>query len=612
MRATMPATIKTARYCSALGVALLVILGGAGLAAAAPAHGIAIRGEPALPPGFDHFPYANPDAPKGGRVTYGVVGTFDSLNPLIVQGGTTSARGISDPVFGPMVFEPLMVRSADEPFTLYGLLAESVETPPDRGWVEFTLNPKARFSDGVPVTIDDVIFSIELLRDKGNPNFKARFSKIESMERVGERGIRLHIEHSNDRELPLILALTPILPKHAINPDTFDKSTLTPIIGSGPYVLASVRPPDSTVFKRNPDYWGKDLPVKRGFDNFDEIRIDYYRDAATMFEAFKKGLYDVQPETDPSAWQTAYNFPAVNDGRVVRETFHARVPKGMQGFVFNTRRPIFADVRVRRALASLLDFDWINKNLYFGAYARSEGYYNDSDLSSIGRPADEWERALLAPFPNAVAADVMAGTYHPAAGGDRDALRQAVSDLQAAGYALRGSTMVNAATGAPFRFEIMVTNKEDEKLGLAYQRTLGRIGIQADIRMVDAAQFQLRRKTFDFDVMRASWAGSLSPGNEQVNRWSPQVADTEGSFNYPGAREPAIDALIAAMLAAETPQDFDAAVRAYDRVLISGFYAVPLFYLPEQWVARWSRIGHPDSVPLMGYNFETWWARPGS
>jgi len=584
------------------------------IAAATPMHGIAIIGDPALPSNFDHLPYANPDAPKGGKITYGVVGTFDSLNSFIVQGGTTSARGLTDPVFGNLVFESLLARSANEPFTLYGLIAETVETPPDRSWVEFTLNPKAKFSDGVPVTVDDVIFSMEILRDKGRPNYAATFGKVDSVERVGERGVRFNIAKAKDRELPLIIGLMPILPKHAINPETFDKSTLTPIIGTGPYRLTEVHAPDYTVFKRNPDYWAADLPIKRGFDNYDEIRVDYYRDANTLFEAFKKGLYDVQPEGDPSAWNSNYDFPAITDGRVVKETFKTGSPKGMSGFAFNTRRPIFADVRVREALAKLLDFDWINKNLYYGAFVRASGFYNDSDLSSIGKPADEKEKALLAPFPGVVTDEVMNGTYKAVdanvAAGDRAVLREVVDALKAAGYELRDNKMVNVASGSPLAFEILVTNKEDEKLGLAYQRTLERIGVAAALRTVDSTQFQLRRKTFDYDMVRNTWGASLSPGNEQINRWSASVAD-EGSFNYPGAREPAIDAMISAMLSAPTREDYVAAVRAYDRVLISGHYTVPLFYLPEQWVARWVRIEHPQTTSLTGYALPTWWARPG-
>jgi peptide/nickel transport system substrate-binding protein len=584
------------------------------LAAAQPMHGIAMIGEPALPQGFDHLPYTNPDAPKGGRITYGVVGTFDSLNPFILKGGFTSARGLSgDAVIGDLVFETLLARSANEPFTLYGLIAETVETPPDRGWVEFKLNPKARFSDGSPVTVDDVIFSFEILRDKGLPKYPAYFNKVEKVERIGERGVRFHMEQAGDRELALILGLMPVLPKHAIDPDKFDQSTLTPIVGSGPYVPVEVKAPDHIVYKRNPDYWGKDLPVRRGFNNYDEIRIEFYRDAGVMFEAFKKGLFDVNPEGDPARWNTGYDFPAVADGRVVKETFKTGLPKGMFGLVFNTRRPVFADIRVRKALAELFDFEWVNKNLYYGAYVRAASYWNDSELSAIGRPADDREKKLLAPFPDAVAPDVMDGTYKPVvtdgSGGDRKVLRQALGELQAAGYELRDNTLVNAATGAPLSFEIMVETREDERLALAYKRTLDRIGIRPSVRPVESAQFQERKQTFDFDMIPLAIGASLSPGNEQTYRWSVQAAGQNGSFNYAGARQPAIDAVIKAMLAARTHEDFVATVHALDRILISGAYAVPLFYLPEQWVAHWTRIARPDKTSLSGYALPTWWAK---
>ncbi len=584
------------------------------IAAAEPAHGIAMVGEPALPTDFDHLPYADPDAPQGGKVTYGVVGTFDSMNPMIVQGGLTSARGLSsDPMLGNLVFESLLARSADEPFTLYGFIAETVETPPDRSWVEFTLNPKARFSDGEPVTVDDVIFSLELLREKGRPNYRAYYSKVERIERVGERGVRFHIASAKDRELPLILGLMPVLPKHAIDPETFDRSTLAKPIGTGPYVVSEIRAPNYVVYKRNPDYWAKDLPIKRGFDNFDEVRVDYYRDATSMFEAFKKGLYQINIDGDPAQWNVAYDFPAVTSGRVIKEAFKTGTPKGMSGFVFNTRRPIFADPAVRDALADLFDFEWVNHNLYYDAYVRSAGYFNDSELSSIGRPADEREKALLAPYPGLVAPDVMDGTYRPVesdgSGADRKVLRAALSKLQAAGYELDpGNVLVDKATGKPLAFEILVATKEDERLALAYQRTLSRIGIKASIRSVDSAQFQQRRQTYDFDMTRMTWPASLSPGNEQNFRWSQAAADAEGSYNLAGAKQPAIDAMIQAMLEAPTREDFVAATRALDRILISGDYVVPLFYLPETWVAHWDTVEHPEKTSLTGPRMETWYA----
>jgi len=572
-------------------------------------------GDPALPPDFTHLPYANPDAPKGGRITYGVLGNFESMNPFIVQGGTNSARGLREAAFGNLVYESLLTRSDDEPFTLYGLIAETVETPPDRSWVEFTLNPLARFSDGRPITVDDVIFSLEILRDKGRPNYRTYYSKIEKIERVGERGIRFEFPNANDRELPLIMGLMPIIPKHAVNTETFDKSTLVPIVGSGPYIPTEVHAPDRVTYKRNPDYWAKDLPIKRGFDNYDEIRIEYYRDTNSMFEAFKKGLYAVNPEGDPSQWNSAYDFPAVRDGRVVKEAFETGTPKGMSGFTFNTRRPYFSDIRVRRALASLFDFEWVNKNLYFGALVRSGSYFNGSELSAAGRPADEKEKALLAPFPGVVPDDIMNGMWKPAAtdgdGGGRAVMRAAFAELNAAGYRLSGNRLVDGA-GKPLSFEIMVTNKEDERLALAYQRTLSRIGIGISIRLVDSAQYEQRRRTFDFDMIRFTWLSSLSPGNEQLFRWSQAAAEAEGSYNYPGAHEPAIDAMINAMLSATSREGYIAAVRALDRVLLAGHYVVPFFYLPEQWVARWTNIERPEVTPVSGYNLPAWWAKPAN
>jgi peptide/nickel transport system substrate-binding protein len=436
----VPMTAPARCLLLACTLALAAVADAAG---AKPSHGIAMIGEPALPADFKHLPYVDPNAPKGGKVTYGVVGTFDSTNPFIVQGGLTSIRGLRDPVLGTLVYESLLTRNDDEAFTLYGLIAETVEVPDDRSWVEFTLNPAARFSDGEPITVDDVVFSLEILRDKGRPHYRAYYSKVEKIERVGERGVRFHLSDEGDRELPLILGLMPIVPKHAINPETFDRSTLKVPIGSGPYTVAEISVPNYTVFRRNPDYWAKDLPIKRGLDNYDEIRVEYFRDDNTMLEAFKKGIYLVNPEGDPSKWSTAYDFPAVKDGRVVKETFRTETPKGMSGFVFNTRRQLLADKNVRKALAKLVDFEWINKNLYYGAFVRADGYFNDSVLSSIGRPAGERERQLLAPFPDAVDDAVMAGTYRAPsmADGERKVLREVLTELQAAGStATRWST----------------------------------------------------------------------------------------------------------------------------------------------------------------------------
>jgi peptide/nickel transport system substrate-binding protein len=570
-------------------------------------HAIAMHGQPAWPNKFERLRYANPDAPKGGRLVQGVLGTFDSLNPFIVRGlAAQSIRGY--------VIESLLARGYDEPFTLYALLAQSVETNADRSSVTFTLDPRARFSDGKPVTPEDVIFSWQILRDKGRPNFRTYYTKVVAAEAVGERGIRFDLAGAEDRELPLILGLMPILAKHATNPDTFEDTSFTPPVGSGPYIVDDVKPGQSVTFKRNPDYWGRDLPINRGLWNFDEVRFDYYRDGNTHFEAFKKGLYDVRAEMDPTRWESAYDFPALRDGRVVKENFSNGLPKGMSGFVFNTRRQVFSDIRVREAILTLFDFEWVNHNFFFDQYRRTASYFDGSMLSARGKPADARERALIAPYPKAVRPDIMDGTWQPpvtdGSGRDRTTLKRALLLLSQAGYELKGTQLRHRRTGMPLSFEILVTTRDQERLALAFIRDLKRAGIDARLRMVDAVQFDRRKLTYDFDMLEYRWDQSLSPGNEQAFYWGSAAADADGTRNYMGVKSKAIDAMIAALLAARERPDFEAAVRALDRVLMSGFYVVPLFHLPQQWVARWTTISHPTQTSLFGYLPETWWRTP--
>ncbi|WP_026782778.1 extracellular solute-binding protein [Pleomorphomonas koreensis] len=588
---------------------------GAGLllslpARAAPTHGIAMHGIPALPADFPHLPYADPDAPKGGTFALGFPGSFDSLNPFIVKGN--APRGLSDTLYGNNVWDTLLQRSADEAFSLYGLLAEGVEMPADRAWVEFTLNPRAAFSDGQPVTVDDVLFTVDLLKNKGRPVYKRRFDKVVSVDRVGERTLRFSFADGADRELPLLIGgFTPILPRHAIDAATFDQSSMKPLLGSGPYVIDSIDEGRQVVLKRNPDYWAKDLPIKRGLDNFDEIRIEYFKDATAYFEAFKTGTFDLYMDSDPGHWAKAYDFPAVRDGRVVMEKVKTGTPKGMTGFVFNTRRELFKDIRVRQALTLLFDFEAVNRTLYYGAYARTGSYFEGSSLSALGVPASEAEKALLAPYQDLVLPEVMAGTYAPpvsdGSGRDRKALRAALDLMNQAGWKLDGRRLVDA-NGQAFAFEFMAKVPDEERLALAYQATLKLIGIDMAVRLVDSTQYYDRQKTFDFDMLQMIWTASLSPGNEQVNRWSQKAAVTEGTFNYAGASSPAIDAMIDALLAATEREEFETAVRALDRLLISGVYCVPLYHLPEDLVARWVRIRRPEATSIAGIQPSAWWA----
>jgi peptide/nickel transport system substrate-binding protein len=581
---------------------LILILGGG--ARAEPRHAIAMHGEPAHAAGFSHFPYADPNAPKGGRLTLASVGSFDSLNPLVVRGNAfQDVRRY--------VIESLMTRGADEPFTLYPLIAETIETDAERTYVTFHLDPRARFSDGKPVTADDVLFSWQLLRDKGRPNHRAYYGKVARAEKVGERAVRFIFGEERDRELPLILGLMPVLAKHAIDPERFEETGLKPLVGSGPYTVADVRPGESVTLKRDPSYWGRDLAANRGHYNFDELRFDFYRDANTHFEAFKRGLYDVRFESDPGRWRSQYDFPAAKSGGLIREGFVSGQPSPMLALVFNTRRPPFSDIRVREALGQLFDFEWVNANLYHGAYRRTASFFEGSELSARGRPAGTRERALLKPYPDAVRDDVMAGRYEPpvsdGSGRDRVRLKQVLELLQQAGYEPKGGVLVSRADGKPLAFEILVATRDDERLALAYAAMLRRAGIAASVRFVDGAQFERRRQNYDFDMMPYVWGQSLSPGNEQAFYFGSAAADQPGTRNYMGVKSVGIDSLIAAIVAARSREELTAAARALDRVLISGFYVVPLFHLPEQWVARWPAIGRPAATPLAGPQIETWW-----
>jgi peptide/nickel transport system substrate-binding protein len=566
-----------------------------------------MRGQPALAVDFQHMPYANPDAPKGGRLVQGILGTFDSLNPLIVKGlAVQQVRGF--------VLESLMVRNEDEPFTLYALLAKSLETDDARTSVTFHLDPLARFSDGTPVLAEDVLFSWALLRDKGRPNHRLYYAKVLRAEALDQLTVRFDFGDAGDRELPLILGLMPVLPKHAIDVATFEETSMTAPMGSGPYRVTAVNPGASVTLTRDPNYWGRDLPVNRGLWNFDEIRLDFDREANSHFEAFKRGLYDFRVESEPSRWHDGYDFPAAQSGNLIRDTIKTGLPQPSEFLVFNTRRAVFSDIRVRQALIRLFDFEWINRNYFFGLYARSGGFFAGSELSAYARAADDRERALLKPFAARIQPDILDGSYRlpisDGSGRDRAALRSALSLLSQAGYDLDGTVLRQRETKAPLTFEILVTTRDQERIALAFARDLKRAGIETSVRAVDAVQFDQRRLSFDFDMIQNRWDQSLSPGNEQSFYWGSEAADHQGTRNYMGAKDPAIDALIAAMLQARDQPDFVAAVRALDRVLMAGCYAIPLYNVQEQWIARWNRIEQPKASALSGYLPETWWQKP--
>lgn len=567
-------------------------------------HGLSMHGAPALGPDMANFPYVYPAAPKGGRLVLGQLGTFDSLHPFIIKG--VIAQGMRE-----WVFESLMARSQDEPFSLYGLIAGAVEVPADRGSITFHLRPEARFSDGRPVTSQDVAFSWRALKDFGWPYHRSYYRKVARLDELGPHTVRMVFDEAGDREMPLIMGLMPVLPAHLWSLETFERTTLEPLVGSGPYTVAKLEPGRSLTFRRNPDHWARGLPVTRGRFNFDEIRVDYFRDGAALLEAFKTGELDVRIEDDPARWSEGYGGLTGRGGSVLKREVPLGLPAGMSALAFNSRRPPFDDRRVRQALIALFDAEWINRNLYDGLYRRTTSYFSRSTLASTGRPADASERRLLQPFPDAVRPDVIEGTWRPpttdGSGNNRAGLETAHRLLIEAGWVLDGRRFVKKPGGAPLTIEFLASTRAQERLMLAYGRNLERVGIGFKVRQVDSAQYWSRLKSFDFDAVQWTWAASLSPGNEQFNRWSQIAADTPGSLNYAGVRSPAADAMITALLSASDRQEFESAVRALDRVLLSGDYVVPLFHQAEQWIAHWSRITGPVRAPLAGTDFDTWW-----
>jgi peptide/nickel transport system substrate-binding protein len=571
-------------------------------------HGIAMYGKPALPPDFVSLPYANPDAPKGGRIVFGESGGFDSLNPFIVNG--IAPAGITG-----HTIETLLGRSFDEPFTLYGLLAESVVTDEDRTFVEFTLRPEARFSDGSPVTVEDVIWSFETLGTKGQPRYAAAYGKVGSVEKVGERGVRFTF-NTVDRELPLILGLRPILKQAQWEGKDFTASTLEAPIGSGPYVVAEFEPGKFISYRKNPDWWGADLPFNRGQHNLDEIRYDYFGDAGVVFEAFKAGEITSWRETNPVKWEQQYDFPAVTSGDVVKSIIPHSRPSGIEGFVFNTRKPLFQDWRVREALITAFNFELVNKTLNGGLQPRIQSYFSNSPLGmTVGAPAEGRVAELLAPFKESLLPGALEGYALPVGDGteaNRQAIRSATALLEEAGWTVQDGVLKNAA-GEPFAFEILITNGADDIINAAtiYVEGLKRLGIEARLTTIDSAQYKERTTNYDFDMTHYIRSVSLSPGNEQTLYWGSAGVTEPGTRNWMGMNSPAAEAMIANMVAAKSPDEFVASVQALDRVLTTGRYVIPIWYSDVSRLAHRKELKFPERLPLYGdwpgFQPEVWW-----
>ena len=555
---------------------------------------------PRYPADFHHFDYVNPDAPKGGSLRLAAQGSFDSFHPFIPKGNAVSTGAV----------ETLLVTSADEPFTGYGLIAESIEWPRDRSWVIFHIRPEARWHDGTAITAEDVAWSFETLVSQGNPQYRFYYGAVAAVEALDAARVRFTFSESNNRELPLIVGQLPILPKHYWAARDFGATTLDPPVGSGPYQIRDFEAGRFTIRERVEDFWGRDLAVRRGLQNFQTIRTDFFRDATPIRLALKAGDIDFRLENQAKAWAEDYNVGVVEKGWLKKELVANKRPTGMQAFVMNTRRAQFSDPRVREALALAFDFEWTNRNLFNGQYTRTRSYFSNSDLAARGKPEGE-ELAVLEPFRDKVPQAVFGEAYAPpvtdGSGWLRDNLRQANALLQDAGWAVRDFQLVDADTGAPFRFEILLVSPAFERIVLPYVRNLKRLGIEAKVRLVDENQYINRFRQFDFDMMVWVWGQSETPGNEQYEYWSQAAADSAGSRNLAGVRDPVVDELIGLMLRSDSREQLNQRTRALDRVLSWGHYVVPHWHIRADRVLYWDKFGRPDIPVRTGVMTDRWW-----
>jgi len=593
------------RRIRVIAAALFLAAGTAAVAYAATTPGMSLFGDLKYRPDFQHFDYVNPDAPKGGTMKMSAIGTFDTLNPYVIKG--VPAAGIGG------IFDTLAVASQDEPASEYGLVADKIELAPDRLSVLYTIRREARFHDGTPMTPEDVIWTFETLRAKGQPLYRSYYGDVTKVEKEGERGVRFTFKSTNNRELPQILGEMPVLSKAYWSSRDFEKTTLDSPLGSGPYKIESIDPGRSITYRRVPDYWAADLPVNKGRNNVDVIHYDYYRDGTIALEAFKAGQYDIRQENSSKSWSTGYDSPALRDGLIKKEQIANELPSPMQGLGYNLRRPLFQDPRVRDALTYAFDFEWSNKNLFYGLYKRTRSYFDNSELAATGLPQGE-ELKIFEPFCGKIPDEVFTEEYNPpkydGSGNIRDGLRAALKLLKEAGWTFKGEKLVNDETGQPFEFEILLNDPAYERIVLPFAKNLERMGITAHVRTVDVAQYEKRMETFDFDMAVALFPQSLSPGNEQREFFGSQAADAHGSQNVLGIKSPIIDELVEELIKAPDRASLVAHTRALDRVLQYGYYVIPQFHLGAFWVAYWDKFHRPEVAPKYGLGFDAWWIDP--
>jgi microcin C transport system substrate-binding protein len=581
-------------------VALLLVF--TGNAHAAATHGMSLFGDLKYGPDFKHFDYANPDAQKGGTMRYSALGTYDTLNPFVIKGIPAAGTGL--------IFDTLTVRSEDEPSSEYGLVAEKIELAPDKLSVLYTLRMEARFHDGTPMTPEDVVWTFETLRAKGQPMYRSYYGDVTKAEKEGECGVRFTFKSAENRELPQIVGEMPVLSKAYWSGRDFASTTLEPPLGSGPYKVESLDPGRSITYRRVTDYWAADLPVNKGRHNVDVIRYDYYRDGTIALEAFKAGQYDVRLENVSKNWATGYDSPALRAGLIKKEAIPNQRPSGMQGFGYNLRRPLFQDPRVREALAYAFDFEWSDKELFYNAYTRTRSYFDNSELAATGVPQGE-ELKILEKFRGQIPDEVFTTEYDPpkydGSGNIRDGLRAALKLLKEAGWTFKGEKLVNDETGQPFEFEIILVQPEFERIVLPFKKNLERMGIDARVRTIDSAQYERRMQTFDFDMAVVSFGASESPGNELRDYFGSQAAEEPGSQNLLGIKSKVIDELIEELIKAPDRASLVAHTRALDRVLQYGYYVIPHYHVPAFRVAYWDKFRRPAVSPKFAVGLDTWW-----